>query len=180
MCLAVTAVLDAVGSMWCCKFWSIRCASSQRHWVTQHSSPRPYQAAMTKMRQGERCLGGDRGLQMTNIRITASSVTAYLGLSLCLHAIFCLSVCLFACRLFALRLCASICLSICLSVSSLQSNALVTLNVISFLTTLSLLSLRFQQSINNYIVKSKQNIITAVTCWDSRRQYFNYLIALLV
>lgn len=169
MCLAVAAVLDVVGSMWCCKFWSIRCASSQRHWVTQHSSLKPYQAAMTKMRQGERCLGGDRGLQMTNMRMSASSVTAYLGLSLsarnflpvrlpiCLSTVCWVTVCLQL----------SVSLPVCLSVSSLQSN--VTLNVISFLTTLSLLSLRFQQSINNHIVKSKQNIITAVTCWASKK-----------
>lgn len=76
-------VCDVVRSMWCCKFWSTRCASSQRHWVTQRSSPWTYQAAMTETRQGRSCLGGDRGgLQMTNMRMSASSLTAYLGLYL--------------------------------------------------------------------------------------------------
>lgn len=108
---------------------------------------------MTKMRQGERCLGGDRGLQMTNMRMSASSVTAYLGPSLSarnflpVHLPICLSTVCWVTVCLGL----SVSLSVCLSVSSLQSN--VTLNVISFLSILSLLNLRFQQSINNHIVK---------------------------
>lgn len=82
------------------------------------------------------------------------------------------SACPFAYLPVALQLCASVCQSVC----SLQSNVLLTLNVISFLTTLSLFSPRFQQSINNPNVKSKLNIITALAeTWG--RPYFNYLIA---
>ena len=170
MCLAVAAVLDVVGSMWCCKFWSIRCASSQRHWVTQHSSLKPHQAAMTKMRRGERCLGGDRGApndKHENVCILRDCLLRSLSVSarnflpvrlpICLSTVCWVTVCLRP----------SVSRPVCPSVSSPQSN--VTLNVISFLTTLSLVSLRFQQSINNHIVKSKQNIITAVTCWASKR-----------
>lgn len=125
---------------------------------------------MTEMRPGERCLGGDRGLQMTNMRMSASSLNACLGLYLspCNFLPVHLPICLLLCNFVPLSVCQSVC--------SLQSNGLLTLNVISFLTTLSLFSLRFQQSINNHIVKSKQNIITALTETEGR-PYFNHLIA---
>ena len=75
----------------------------------------------------------------------------------------------------AVRLCLSDRLSVSqsvdLSVPSRQSNAPVTLTVISFPATLSLLGLRFRRRINNHIVKSKQNIIMPVTCQDSKRGY---------
>lgn len=112
---------------------------------------------------------------------SASTVTGCLGLSLCLNAIFYpsvhLSICLTTVCFVAVRPCLSVCQSVNLSVSSLQSNAPATLNVISFLTTLSLLSLRFQRSINNHIVKSKQYYYSSHLPRLKEGLYFNYLIA---
>lgn len=81
------------------------------------------------------------------------------------------------CGCAPLSVCLSVSQSVNLSVSSLQSNAPATLNVISFLTTLSLLSLRFQRSINNHIVKSKQYYYSSHLPRLKEGLYFNYLIA---
>lgn len=113
---------------------------------------------MTKMRWGKRRLRGDRGLQMTNTRTSASSLTAYLSLDLSPHNFqpVCLPPLLIVCSVY-----------LCLSVSCLQSNVLVTLNVISFLTALSLFSLRLQHGTNNHTVQSFARGFNFLIAWTA-------------
>lgn len=116
MCLSVTAVLDVVGSMWCCKFWSIWCASSQRHWVTQRRTRRPWQ----RRDRESAVLGGDRGLHM-NVCIHCD----WLLRSLSVPERNFLPVCPFVYLPDDCLLCGCAPLSVCLSVSQSISPFLV-------------------------------------------------------
>lgn len=139
MCLAVRAVLVVVGSLWCSKFGSIRCvmlvALSQSALL-----PETIPGSRDKDEAGRvlsRRWQGAPNDKHDNICILCDCLLS--SLSVCTP----FSACLFACRLWLFAP-----LSVCQSVSGLQSNALVTLNVISFLTFL-----RFQQSVNNHCKK---------------------------